>query len=58
MKLIALVSEVIDVSSNQIVNESTAELWDKAIFKRVNLVDLISIEIISRLKKPQMSQKL
>lgn len=51
MKLIALVSEVIDVSSNQIVNESTAELWDKAIFKRVNLVDLISIEIISRLKK-------
>jgi len=33
MKLIALVSEVIDVSSNQIVNESTAELWDKAILK-------------------------
>jgi len=51
MKSVVLVSEVIDLSCNLVVEGVDAELWNKCIFKKANYCDLIALEIITRLEK-------
>lgn len=51
MKAVALISEVIDMSFNQTVDEISCSLWKKSILKVPNYVDLISLEMMTSLKK-------
>ncbi|TYO98435.1 electron transfer flavoprotein beta subunit [Geothermobacter ehrlichii] len=51
MKAFVLVSEVIDMSFNQTVDEQACSLWGKSILKVPNYADLVSLEIMAQLKK-------